>query len=95
MKNFTVRFKKADFTRDGNPLYKEKRIQDTELRILLVWINRHIVRAETIKNSEWFGGSDEGDFFEFWFKLEDDMNRACVLLNDVIKLTIPKTGKYY
>jgi hypothetical protein len=87
-KKFTVTVPISDFT-NLNPVYKKIRVEKLSLKIVLLWLGRHIIRDYYI-DSEWFGGSETETDYVFWFKLKTDADAADLFLKDLIKNGIPK-----
>lgn len=87
MKEYTISFDKINFTKN-NPSMKARKI-DLKLSTLLVWLGRHVVRDHH-SNSEWFGGKEEDSKFIFWFKTQEDRDKAESFLNEVLENGIPK-----
>jgi len=81
---YTISVPIEDYNRDTNEAFVRARIPYVGLKILLVWLGRHIVRdhyrGEDGSGSKWFGGNQDDGQFNFWFKEERDFERGKVLL---------------
>ena len=95
MEKFFVSVPIANYTKEGNELFRIKRVPFLTLNILLLWLNRFVVHAESHKNSEWFGGSEENGNFVFWFKLEKDAKKAENLLQHIKDNLVPSHSQEY
>lgn len=85
----------SDYTRDGNDLFRAKRIDKLTLHILKVWLDRFIVKSDDRNDTNWFGGTEENDQYHFWFKFKQDADKAENFLRYIKENAIPLHSKNY
>lgn len=85
---YYVRRPYTNFTREGNPVFKQKRMQDLTLYILKVWISRYITR-DNPQSPEWFGATIENNEVVTWFKNDMEASKCEILLDEIKKEGIP------
>ncbi len=81
---------KEDFTSAGNVVFRKARIDSLNLHILLIWLGRHVM-YEHYSGSKYFGGSEEGSDFVFWFKHKYDKEKAEKFFREIVENGLPIT----
>jgi hypothetical protein len=65
------------------------------LFLLLLWINRFIIKDKDRKNSKLYGGTSDDKNYVFWFVNKSEADRAEIVLKDVKDRGYPKSCHVY
>lgn len=92
-KKYEVALDLIDVSRDGNPVFKSRKIPKLSLVILLVWIGRFIIN-EHYSVSNFFGGKLVDDQYIFWFTYERDAERCRKMFNQIKSDGFPRPSSF-
>ena len=80
---YYVRRPYANFTKEVNTRFKEKRITHIPANIFRVWISRYITLDKDSTNSQWFTFAIENDEIVAGFVFEDEAQKFEKMLDEI------------